>query len=263
MLFGIEDSIRKTQRPVRALCAPLPRIVLLTAAIALLSNVDTHSAHACVCSERPSPAEEFQRSRRVFSGKVVETYVLDKPEGDEFRYMMDRRTIVYKIGVTRVWKGRLNETAYVFGRAVGSSCAMTLDEGPEYLIYGALSACGRLGHVPDAKEDLAFLGPGQAPQVGTSEPEPEIIRQVQAAHARLARTRLTFAIGVLELMATVIMLVVIARVVVRERKQAAKSRRQAPGNGPTEQESRRSGKSSTALYALTGRKDPWRSDNSP
>lgn len=228
------EASRYTPRSGRDLRVLISRFLVLTVVIGFFIVIDTHTSHACVCAEQPSPAEEFRRSRRVFSGKVVETHVLDRPEGDEFRYLMDRQTIVYEISVTRVWKGRLNATAYVFARAVGSSCGVTLEEGPEYLIYGALSACGRLGHVPDAKEDLAFLGPGHAPQVGTSEPEPEIIRQVQAAYDRLARTRLIFAIGVLELLATVVMLIVIARVVVRERKQAAKSRMQAPGGGPAE-----------------------------
>ena len=197
--------------------ALISRIILITLIVGLLLAIDTHTSHACVCAGTPSPEDEFLRSSRVFSGTVVETFVLDIPEGYEY-LALGNPVIIHKMRVTNVWKGPLNETVYAFAAGVRTSCERTLDEGPEYIIYGGVSQCGRIAFIPNSKEDLAFLGAGLAPQVGTSQPEPVVIRQVQAVHDRITRMRLIVAAGTLATIAAVVVLVLGARSFLRRKR---------------------------------------------
>ena len=195
----------------------MSRLLLATLTVGLFLAIETHTSRARICEERPSAEEALAENFRVFSGKVVETYDLDIPEGYSY-ISFEERVIIYELQVSRVWKGPPNETAYVSAQGVGIDGQVLLDEGPEYIIYGNLYSCGRLAVIRGSHEDLAVLGPGHAPQAGTSEAEPSIIQQVEAIHGRIARTRLVVVAVIIASISAVVASMVGGRRFLRRRR---------------------------------------------
>ena len=62
--------------------------------------------------------------------------------------------------------------------SAGASCGFPFVEGEEYLVYSSnavtVSLCSRTRSMSEADEDLASLGEGRSPRVGTVGPTPDV-----------------------------------------------------------------------------------------
>lgn len=122
----------------------------------------------------PPPAVAAERADAVFEARV-EAVAADASAPDSFVGL-----VRYDLEVLRVWKGELGPTATLSTRASGAACGRTLIIGKVYLLYagkrddGELtdSLCSRTRLASTADEDLAVLGPGNAPLGGRPTTEP-------------------------------------------------------------------------------------------
>jgi hypothetical protein len=130
----------------------LSLIVIVLAATVILFPTATQ---ACKCVEPPSVEKEFERSKAVFSGKVI-----------DIRNDKNNRNILFEINET--WKG-ISQTQIIL-RDELSSCSLNFFEGESYLVYAydfkdelTTNICDRTKELSSADEDLATLGKGSTP----------------------------------------------------------------------------------------------------
>ena len=152
----------------------LVRSILVAAAVVLLFVLGTRDSYACTCLAPGPPTEELNRSSRVFHGRVIAVYPTKVTYGFEVF-----RSWVYKFRVLAVWKGPLHEYVYLHTQAAGSTCASGFTAGEEYMVYGSGSLCSRTRGISQAQEDLAELGEGKVPELGTSAPVPRGVIELE------------------------------------------------------------------------------------
>ncbi|MCJ7840016.1 hypothetical protein MUB24_03640 [Lederbergia sp. NSJ-179] len=121
---------------------------------------------ACSCAELPGVEEEFDRSKAVFSGKVLE--VREKTDSSGYMY----KSILFQ--VIKTWKGIKESQVIITTGIGGGDCGIDFKEGQEYLVYAdetdtyeakTLSTviCDRTNKIHSSQEDLEILGEGQPP----------------------------------------------------------------------------------------------------
>lgn len=121
-------------------------------------------ASACSCANLPSVEEEFERSKAVFSGKVVDIKEKLSLKG------YTTKSILFE--VTNTWKGVEQSQIIITTGQGGGDCGYNFIKGEEYLVYanetimyGAKSLvstiCNRTGVLSSSQEDLEILGEGQ------------------------------------------------------------------------------------------------------
>lgn len=121
---------------------------------------------ACSCAELPGVEEEFNRSKAVFSGKVVD--IREKRGLNGYT----SKSVLFE--VTNIWKGARQSQIIITTGQGGGDCGFDFKEGEEYLVYanestmyGAKSLvsiiCDRTNELSFSKEDLKILGEGLPP----------------------------------------------------------------------------------------------------
>lgn len=121
---------------------------------------------ACSCADLPSVEDEFERSKAVFSGKVMDI--------KEKRSLTGYTTNAVLFEVTNTWKGvEQSQIILTTGQGDGD-CGYPFIKGQEYLVYaddsnmyGATSLasgiCDRTDVLSTSQEELEILGAGQPP----------------------------------------------------------------------------------------------------
>ncbi len=95
--------------------------ILLILTVFLVFIVNTNETKACMCSSglvQNSLKPIFNHTENVFQGKVL-------TEGKE----------KWKVLVSKVWKGNVENEVYVADTFAHSSCAGTLEKGEEYIFF--------------------------------------------------------------------------------------------------------------------------------
>ena len=121
---------------------------------------------ACSCVELPSAEEEFDRSKAVFSGKVVD--IREKRSQNGY----SPKSVLFD--VTNTWKGVDQSQIIITTGQGGGDCGFDFKLGQEYLIYANESTmygekllvsiiCSRTNELSSSEEDLTILGEGQPP----------------------------------------------------------------------------------------------------
>lgn len=121
---------------------------------------------ACSCVELSSVEEEFEHSKAVFSGKVVDIKVRRSLKG------YTTQSVLFE--VTKTWKGVEQSQIRITTGQGGGDCGYNFIKGNEYLVYayestmyGAKSLvstmCSRTDVLSSSQKDLAVLGEGQPP----------------------------------------------------------------------------------------------------
>ncbi len=142
----------------------LLRLVAIALLLGLPPALRAEPALACVCGEALSPAEELQEAAAVFAGTLVD--VTDHEDGDGWLFLL------FEFDVIQVWKGNPGPTMAV--KAYLTSCLPHRELGEDHLVYAYAvpgeeylslgGACGNTGLLAYyTQDDLAALGPGQAP----------------------------------------------------------------------------------------------------
>ena len=122
--------------------------------------------NACSCAELPSVEEELERSKAVFSGKVIDIR--------EKRSLNGYISKLVFFEVTNTWKGVEQSEIIITTGQGGGDCGFDFKVGQEYLVYanestmyGAKSLvstiCNRTNELSSLQEDLKILGEGQPP----------------------------------------------------------------------------------------------------
>ncbi len=153
--------------------------ILLAVGLALVASPER--VFACSCVVPGSPSEELAESGAVFLGRPFSWKNIGEDDwGGEI--------VEVAFEVETIWKGPLSETIYVTTRANEASCGYTFS-AHKYIVYTderfRTWLCSRTRPLSEAAEDLAELGPGQAPVPGTASrataeyadpasPEPEL-----------------------------------------------------------------------------------------
>jgi hypothetical protein len=126
-------------------------VILLTAAVTTFPTV----SFACKCDWPPSVEQELERSKAVFSGKIIDVKNED-----------NNRKILFEVDET--WKG-VSESQIILTDEL-SSCSLDFHEGESYLVYAyefqgelTTNTCDRTKEISGAGEDLATLGKGTTP----------------------------------------------------------------------------------------------------
>ncbi|MBP2241515.1 hypothetical protein J2Z40_002078 [Cytobacillus eiseniae] len=131
----------------------------------LISASPTYTS-ACSCAELPSVEEELERSKAVFSGKVVS--VREKGYGKGHA----PKSVLFEVSNT--WKGVQQSQIIITTGLGGGDCGIDFKVGEEYLVYANESTmygksslvsiiCDRTNKISLLQEDLAILGDGQPP----------------------------------------------------------------------------------------------------
>lgn len=123
-------------------------------------------ASACSCAELPSVQEEFERSKAVFSGKVVDIEERRSVKG----YTV--KSVLFE--VTNTWKGvEQSQIIITTGQGHGD-CGYDFTKGKEYVVYANESTmygveslvttmCDLTGLLSSSQGDVEVLGEGQPP----------------------------------------------------------------------------------------------------
>lgn len=138
------------------------RTLFLLTLFALSFAPSAHAFDYCRCKYEWTPAESWERSGRVFAGKVVEV----KDYGT-------KKLRVY-FDVSKSWRGPAEQSIRLFtDRAdtygmlkYGISCGYPFERGKEYLVYAfyekhsplTADKCTRTRPLSEAGEDLIALG---------------------------------------------------------------------------------------------------------
>jgi hypothetical protein len=123
--------------------------LLVLGLVALLPDC----ASACSCPVPPRAERELDRSSAVFSGEVIDIEKGPRNSSVTFR-------------VSKVWKGKHQETQTVSTASSSGACGYWFFEGREYLVYAwgkrmGVSGCGRTTLLSKASADLEALGDGE------------------------------------------------------------------------------------------------------
>ena len=122
--------------------------------------------NACSIAELPSVEEQFELSKAVFSGEVVEIKEKKSLKG------YTSKSVLFE--VTNTWKGVEQSQIIITTGRGGGDCGYNFIKGNEYLVYanestmyGAKSLVSTIGNRTDvlssAQKDLEVLGEGQPP----------------------------------------------------------------------------------------------------
>ena len=149
-------------------------LALIVLATVLWLFVQPERAYACTCAPPGSPSEALTYSDAVFRGKVVSIREVERDDG--IWSSTDPTTVEFN--VTNVWKGSVSQTLFLTTPRSEVSCGFTFIEGGEYVVYAfedsTVGLCSRTRPLWTAAEDLAVLGPGQAPAPDTIAPTPDV-----------------------------------------------------------------------------------------
>ncbi|MFJ7736705.1 hypothetical protein ACIQ2D_10210 [Lysinibacillus sp. NPDC097287] len=121
---------------------------------------------ACSCAYLPSVEDEIERSKAIFSGKVVDVKERLSLKGST------TKSVLFE--VTNTWKGVEQSQIIITTGQGGGDCGYNFIKGKEYLVYadesnmyGAKSlvtvTCDRTNMLSSLQEDLEVLGEGQPP----------------------------------------------------------------------------------------------------
>jgi hypothetical protein len=141
---------------------PLPRLAV--GLLALTVWALPHAARACSCLLATRPRDgRGARRRRVRGPRREHSSDLSSSAGAGL--------VRYDLEVLRQWKGELKPAAQLTSRASSAACGRSLTVGKVYLIYASKqddgqltdNRCSRTRLASTADEDLAVLGPGNAP----------------------------------------------------------------------------------------------------
>ncbi|MCQ6276376.1 hypothetical protein JMM81_15785 [Bacillus sp. V3B] len=124
------------------------------------------NASACSCAELPSVEEEFDRSKAVFSGKVVDIREKRSLKG------YTSKSVLFE--VVNTWKGVEQSQIIITTGQGGGDCGFDFKEGQEYLVYANESTmygvkslvtviCDRTNELSSSQKDLEVLSEGQPP----------------------------------------------------------------------------------------------------
>jgi hypothetical protein len=119
--------------------------------------LEAHVVWACKCAMPSSAKEGLEKSKAVFSGKVIG---------------VSKSKWTFK--VIKIWKGDLKSRVTLYDSMPETSCASNFKVGESYLIYASTSkiddrpsfipdVCNRTKKLEDAKDDLRELGEGSQP----------------------------------------------------------------------------------------------------
>jgi hypothetical protein len=143
----------------------MPFFGLLVMVILLTGSFPSVTS-ACSCAELPTAASELERSKAVFSGKVLDINEKRSAQG----YIT--KSVLFE--VTNTWKGVTQSQIIITTGQGGGDCGFNFTKGQEYLVYandsdmyGAKSLvtliCDRTNYLTALKEDLHILGAGKPP----------------------------------------------------------------------------------------------------
>lgn len=121
---------------------------------------------ACSCAYLPSVEEEFELSKAIFSGKVVDIKEKLSLKG------YTTKSVLFE--VTNTWKGVEQSQIIITSGQGGGDCGYNFIKGEEYLVYANESImygtkslistiCNRTYVLSSSQEDLEILGEGQPP----------------------------------------------------------------------------------------------------
>lgn len=138
--------------------------MLIVLVVGVLIPRNTQKVYACSFVPYGSLVEELAKYEVVFAGRVVEVHNVSGG-------------VVYEFTVDTVWKGPLFETVYIERienefEVICGTLYWRFIQGEDYIVYGDGHLNSRTGFVESKNEDLIALGSGQAPVLGTSEPRP-------------------------------------------------------------------------------------------
>ncbi len=124
--------------------------IFLVLSVFIIGLAFNNPVFACECHKRNNFEQEFDFSKAVFVGEVVE---IDKSKPDA----------IVTFEVKKMWKGAKSETMVVRTNNQGKACGYVFRQGEQYLVYaydeGMLrtSICTRTAEVKSAAEDLKEL----------------------------------------------------------------------------------------------------------
>ncbi len=121
---------------------------------------------ACSCAQPPSVEDELERSKAVFSGKVIN--IREKRSLNGYT----SKSVLFEVNNT--WKGVKQSQIIITTGQGGGDCGFDFIEDEEYLVYAYESTmygeetlitiiCDRTTELGSAQEDLEILGEGQPP----------------------------------------------------------------------------------------------------
>lgn len=152
----------------------MKKILLIATSFLILA---TNSASACKCSQA-TPEQSFERSRAVFSGRVVDVVEPSpaerrSPRSDEAPNFLSGVKVTFE--VSEVWKGNNKQRLVVSTSDSSASCGYSFQEGEEYLVYASgeeaklqTGLCSGTKPLSNARADLAVLGEGETPTLERS-----------------------------------------------------------------------------------------------
>ena len=149
-------------------------MALIVLLIGVWLTTHPERSYACSCVTPGSPSEELAKSTAVFMGQVVSVREFDR--GNDIMSSLDPTTVEFEVAT--IWKGPSYETMFLTTARFGASCGFTFIEGEEYVVYSrdgsTVSLCSRTRPLSEAPHDLAELGKGQVPTLGTTAPTPDL-----------------------------------------------------------------------------------------
>lgn len=139
---------------------------ILMLMVIILSGSFPSVTSACSCAELPTAAEELERSKAVFSGKVLDI--------KEKRSAQGYITKSVRFEVTKTYKGVEQSQIIITTGQGGGDCGFNFTEGQEYLVYAndsdmygakalVTGICDRTNYLTALKDDLPILGAGKPP----------------------------------------------------------------------------------------------------
>ena len=150
------------------------RLALIIPLIGFWLVVPPERSYACSCADPGSPSWALAESAAVFMGRAVSVREFERADG--MVSSTDPTTVEFD--VSTVWKGSNSPTRRLTTRQSEVSCGFTFVEGVEYVVYShdsrTVGLCSRTRPLSRAAQDLAALGPGQAPGQGALAPTPDV-----------------------------------------------------------------------------------------
>ncbi|WP_442599893.1 hypothetical protein [Neobacillus sp. D3-1R] len=143
--------------------------VLVITFIFLISimTINPSNSFACSCAKPLGVKEEFERSKAVFYGKVME--IKDQKVNDGYIV----KKVLFEVKTT--WKGVSESQMIIVTGQGGGDCGVKFTQGEEYLIFANDSSiygdtdylstgiCDLTNEYHDANKDLLLLGEGMPP----------------------------------------------------------------------------------------------------
>jgi hypothetical protein len=146
---------------------------LLAVALSLwMLSLPQGSAFACSCAAPATTQQALGQAAAVFAGRVRS---IEMVGAGEFQHLQ------VEFVVERVWKGQVGAVLQLATARDTGGCGFPFERGVSYLVYasaasGGLSSslCSRTAPLEAAGTDLAELGEGTAPPLG-SRPNPWLL----------------------------------------------------------------------------------------